>query len=130
MEILLPEGWGRPKGYSNGIKVKGETIYIAGCVGWNEKEEFEHADLVGQFRQCLENILAILKEGGAGPEHMVRMTWYVTDMEAYRNSLREIGTVYKELIGKNFPVMACVGVVALVEPQAQIEIEVTAVIPE
>ncbi len=130
MKALLPPGWPRPKGYSNGISVKGRVIVTAGVVGWTAEERFEAADLPGQFRQVLLNTLAILAEDDAGPEHIVRMTWFVTDIAAYRASLKEIGAIYKELIGKNFPVMAVVGVSALVEPQAMIEIETTAVVPE
>ena len=129
MKALLPPGWPRPKGYANGISAAGRIIVTAGVVGWNSQEEFEAEDLPGQFRQILVNTLAILAEDDAGPEHIVRMTWYVTDIEAYRNSLPEIGAAYRELIGKNFPAMAVVGVTALVEPKAKIEIETIAVVP-
>ncbi len=130
MKTLLPPGWPRPKGYANGISARGRLIATAGVVGWNAEERFETDDLGGQFRQVLLNTLAILAEDGAGPEHIVRMTWYVTDIHAYRGSLAEIGAAYRELIGKNFPVMAVVGVTALVEPRAKIEIETLAVVPE
>lgn len=130
MKALLPPGWPRPKGYSNGISVKGRVIVTAGVVGWTAEERFEAADLPGQFRQVLLNTLAILAEDDAGPEHIVRMTWFVTDIDAYRSGLNEIGAAYRELIGKNFPAMAVVGVSALVEPKALIEIETTAVLPE
>ncbi len=130
MKTLLPPGWHRPKGYANGISARGRLIATAGVVGWNAEERFETDDLAGQFRQVLVNTLAILAEDGAGPEHIVRMTWYVTDIEAYRNSLPEIGAAYRELIGRNFPAMAVVGVTALVEPRAKIEIETLAVVPE
>ena len=130
MKTLLPSGWPRPKGYANGISASGRLIATAGVVGWNEREEFETDDLAGQFRQVLVNMLAILAEDGAGPEHIVRMTWYVTDIHAYRNSLAAIGAAYRELIGRNFPAMAVVGVTALVEPRAKIEIETLAVVPE
>jgi enamine deaminase RidA (YjgF/YER057c/UK114 family) len=129
MKTLLPPGWPRPKGYANGISATGRLIATAGVVGWSAAEQFETDDLAGQFRQVLINTLAILTEDGAGPEHIVRMTWYVTDIEAYRNSLAAIGAAYKELIGKNFPAMAVVGVTALVEPRAKIEIETLAVVP-
>lgn len=129
MRALLPPGWPRPKGYANGISAKGRVIVTAGVVGWTAEEKFEARDLAGQFRQVLVNTLAILAEDGAGPEHIVRMTWYVTDIPAYRVSLKEIGAAYKDLIGKNFPAMAVVGVTALVEPAAMIEIETTAVVP-
>ncbi|WP_339861806.1 RidA family protein [Paremcibacter congregatus] len=128
MKHILPAGWARPKGYSNGIIAKGEVFFIAGVVGWNNDEVFESDNLVDQFRQALLNIRAILEAGNAGPEHITRMTWYVTDMDGYRTQLPEFGAIYKEIIGKNFPVMACVGVTALVERQAKIEIEVTAVL--
>ena len=130
MRALLPPGWPRPKGYANGISATGRVIATAGVVGWTAAEEFETDDLAGQFRQVLVNTLAILAEDGAGPEHIVRMTWYVTDIAAYRNSLPAIGAAYRELIGKNFPAMAVVGVTALVEPRAKIEIETLAVVPE
>ncbi len=129
MRALLPPGWPRPKGYANGISAKGRLIATAGVVGWTADEQFETDDLAGQFRQVLINTLAILAEDGAGPEHIVRMTWYVTDMPAYRNSLAEIGAAYRELIGKNFPAMAVIGVTGLVEPQAKIEIETLAMVP-
>jgi len=130
MKALLPPGWPRPKGYANGISATGRMIVTAGVIGWNAEERFEHDDLAGQFRQVLLNILAILAEDGAGPEHIVRMTWYVTDIPEYRASLKEIGAAYKELVGKNFPAMAVVGVTGLVEPRARIEIETIAVVPE
>lgn len=130
MKALLPPGWPRPKGYSNGVSARGRLIATAGVIGWNGEEEFETDDLAGQFRQVLVNTLAILAEDKAGPEHIVRMTWYVTDIEAYRSSLAGIGAAYRELIGKNFPAMAVVGVTALVEPSAKIEIETIAVVPE
>ncbi len=129
MRALLPPGWPRPKGYANGISASGRLIATAGVVGWTAEERFETDDLAGQFRQVLLNTLAILAEDGAGPEHIVRMTWYVTDIDAYRNSLPEIGTAYRELIGKTFPAMAVVGVTALVEPRAKIEIETLAMVP-
>ena len=130
MKTLLPPGWPRPRGYANGISASGRLIATAGVVGWNAEEQFETDDLAGQFRQVLVNTLAILAEDEAGPEHIVRMTWYVTDIHAYRNSLPEIGAAYRELIGRNFPAMAVVGVTALVEPRAKIEIETLAVVPE
>jgi enamine deaminase RidA (YjgF/YER057c/UK114 family) len=130
MKALLPPGWPRPRGYANGISARGRLVATAGVIGWNDREEFETDDLAGQFRRVLLNTLAILAEDGAGPGHIVRMTWYVTDIEAYRNSLPAIGAAYRELIGKNFPAMAVVGVTALVEPRAKIEIETIAVVPE
>jgi enamine deaminase RidA (YjgF/YER057c/UK114 family) len=130
MKTLLPPGWPRPRGYANGIAAKGRVIVTAGVVGWNERELFETEDLAGQFRQVLLNTLAILAEGGAGPEHVVRMTCYVTDIAAYRAGLAGIGSAWRELMGKNFPAMAVVGITALVEPEAKIEVETTAVVPE
>ena len=130
MKTLLPPGWPRPKGYANGISAKGRVIVTAGVVGWNAEERFETDDLAAQFRQALSNILAILAEDEAGPEHLVRMTCYVTDMAEYRRSLAEIGAAWRETIGRHFPAMALVAVTALVEPEAKIEIEATAMVPE
>jgi enamine deaminase RidA (YjgF/YER057c/UK114 family) len=130
MKALLPPGWPRPKGYANGISARGRSIFTAGVVGWDAQGKFAAPDLAGQFRQVLENILAILAEDGAGPEHIVRMTCYVTDVQAYRDGLRDIGAAWRELIGRHYPAMAVVEVGALVEPQARIEIEATAVVPE
>ncbi len=128
MQTLLPEGWPRPKGYSNGIKASGDMVFIAGVVGWDEEEKFQSDDLVEQFRQTLENTKAIMAEGDAGPEHMVRMTWYITDKKEYLSKLREMGQTYRDVMGKNFPVMACVQVAGLMEDAAKIEIETTCVI--
>jgi enamine deaminase RidA (YjgF/YER057c/UK114 family) len=130
MRALLPPGWRRPRGYANGISAAGRVIVTAGVVGWNENEAFEAEDLVGQFRQVLANTIAILAEDGAGPEHVVRMTCYVTDIDAYRTGLADIGIAWRELMGKNYPAMALVGVTALVEPRALVEIETMAVVPE
>jgi enamine deaminase RidA (YjgF/YER057c/UK114 family) len=130
LKALLPPGWPRPKGYANGISARGRTIVTAGVVGWNAQEKFEADDLAGQFRQVLANILAILAEDGAGPEHLVRMTCYVTDIEEYRANLSGIGAAWRETIGRHFPAMAVIGVSALVEPGARIEIEAMAVVPE
>ena len=130
MKTLLPPSWPRPKGYANGIAARGRLVVTAGVIGWSAEERFEADDLPGQFRQTLANILAILAEGGAGPEHIVRMTWYVTDIGEYRSSLAEIGAAWRELIGRQYPAMAVIGVSALVEPKAKIEIEATAVVPE
>jgi enamine deaminase RidA (YjgF/YER057c/UK114 family) len=130
MKTLLPPGWPRPKGYANGMSAKGRLIVTAGVVGWTAREEFETDDLAGQFRQVLVNTLAILAEDKAGPEHVVRMTCYVTDIAAYRDGLAGIGAAWRELMGRNFPAMAVVGVTALVEPRAKVEVETTAVVPE
>jgi enamine deaminase RidA (YjgF/YER057c/UK114 family) len=129
MRALLPPGWPRPKGYSNGIAAEGRMIFTAGVVGWVENERVAAPDLAGQFRQILVNTLAILAEAAAGPEHVVRMTWYVVDRDEYVASLPQIGAIYRELMGKNFPAMAVVAVSALVEPEARLEIETTAVVP-
>lgn len=128
-QTLLPPGWPRPKGYANGIAASGRMVFTGGLVGWDAEERFA-TGLAGQFRQVLENMLAVLKEAGAGPEHLVRLTWYVTDRDDYVASLPAIGAAYRDLIGKNYPAMAVVQVAALVEPQALIEIEATAVVPE
>ncbi len=130
MKALLPPGWPRPKGYANGISAKGRLIFTAGVVGWDEQERFAAQDLVGQFRQVLRNTLAVLAEDGAGPEHIVRMTWYITDRSDYLARIREIGAVYRELIGRHYPAMAVVQVAGLIEAAARIEIETTAVVPE
>jgi enamine deaminase RidA (YjgF/YER057c/UK114 family) len=129
VKALLPPGWPRPRGYSNGISASGRLIFTAGIIGWDEAERFVAADLAGQFRQVLLNTLAVLADGGAGPEHIVRMTWYVTDRDEYVASLPEIGATYRELVGKHFPAMAVVEVSRLVEPAARIEIETTAMVP-
>lgn len=129
-QVLQPPGWKRPKGYANGIAASGQTVYTAGVVGWNADEVFEHDDLAGQLRQTLENTVDILAEAGAGPEHIVRMTWYITDKREYLDNLATIGAIWREVLGKVFPCIACVEVVALMEDAAKIEIETTAVIPE
>ncbi|WHU04214.1 RidA family protein [Sphingomonas sp. NIBR02145] len=128
-QSLLPPGWKRPRGYANGIAASGRMVFTAGVVGWDEEERFVSADLAGQFRQVLINTLAILAEGGAGPEHIVRMTWYVTSRDEYLAQIAEIGAAYRELIGRNYPAMAVVQVAALVEAEAKIEIETIAVVP-
>jgi enamine deaminase RidA (YjgF/YER057c/UK114 family) len=125
---LQPSGWPMPRGYANGILAEGQIIVTGGVVGWDETGVFADG-LVAQVRQVLLNIRAILAEVDSGPHHLVRMTWYVTDMVAYRASLKELGGVYREVFGKNFPTMALVQVVSLVEPSALVEIEATAVIP-
>jgi enamine deaminase RidA (YjgF/YER057c/UK114 family) len=130
MRPLLPPGWPRPAGFSNGISARGRMIFTAGVIGWDEAGTIVAPDLAGQLRQILLNTLAILAEDGAGPDNIVRMTWYIVDIEEYRRGLAEIGAVYKELMGRNFPAMAVVEVGALVEPAARIEIETTAMVPE
>jgi enamine deaminase RidA (YjgF/YER057c/UK114 family) len=127
--ILQPRGWPQPRGYANGILARGQVLVTGGVVGWDERGVFPQGFLP-QVRQTLLNICAILEAGGAGPEHLVRLTWYVTDIDAYRSSLKELGPIYREVFGKNFPAMALVQVIALVEPAAMVEIEATAVVPE
>jgi enamine deaminase RidA (YjgF/YER057c/UK114 family) len=130
MKTLLPPGWPRPKGYANGVSARGRTIFTAGIIGWDEQGKFPSSTLAGQFAQVLRNTLAILAEDGAGPEHVVRMTCYVTSRDDYVASLAEIGAAWRETMGRNFPAMAVVEVSALVEPEAKVEIETTAVVPE
>ena len=130
MKILQPAGWPRPKGYANGISARGRLVFTAGMVGWDEKEMIVSHKLELQFGQALRNVLAVLAEGGAGPEHVVRMTCYVTDRDAYLRSLNEIGASWKEIMGAHYPAMALVEVSGLVERAAEIEIETTAVVPE
>jgi enamine deaminase RidA (YjgF/YER057c/UK114 family) len=127
MNHLLPEGWERPKGYSNGIAAEGPQVFVAGMIGWNEKEILAEG-FVAQFRQALENTVAVLAAGNAGPEHVVRMTWYVKGLDEYRDNLEGIGAAWREIMGKSFPTMAVVGVTELVEKDALIEIETTAVV--
>ncbi|GAA4714317.1 RidA family protein [Sphingomonas lutea] len=129
MKILQPPGWPRPKGYSNGISASGRMIFTAGVVGWDEAECFREYSLHGQFAQALKNVIAILAEDGAGPEHVVRMTCYVTDRHEYLSSRDEIGAAWREVMGANYPAMALVEVKGLVESAAKIEIETTAVVP-
>jgi enamine deaminase RidA (YjgF/YER057c/UK114 family) len=127
MKHLLPEGWPRPRGYSNGIQADGEQVFVAGMIGWNEKEEIADG-FVAQLGLALRNTVAVLAEAGAGPEHVVRMTWYVKGLDAYRENIPDVGRTYREIMGKNFPAMAVIGVVDLVDEGALIEIETTAVI--
>jgi enamine deaminase RidA (YjgF/YER057c/UK114 family) len=130
MKILQPADWAPPKGYANGIAARGTTIFVGGQIGWNGRQQFESDDFVAQARQALRNVLAILAEAGAGPGHIVRMTWYVTDKREYLASLSELGVVYREVIGRHFPAMTAVAVTALIEDRAKVEIEATAVIPD
>jgi len=130
MKILQPAGWQRPKGYSNGISAKGRMIFTAGIVGWDEHEAFPEYTLHGQFARALRNTLAILAEDGAGPQHIVRMTCYVTDRSDYLNSRDDIGAAWREIMGPNYPAMALVEVRGLVESAAVVEIETTAVVEE
>lgn len=129
MEFLQPKGWKQPKGYANGVAAEGRMVFTGGMIGWNAEEVFESTDFAGQAEQTLRNIVTVLAEAGARPDHIVRMTWYVTDKQAYLASQRELGTAYKQVIGRHFPAMAVVQVVALVEDDAMVEIEATAVVP-
>ena len=131
MKILQPAGWAKPKGFSNGIAVKGgTTIYIAGQIAFNSKSIIEEKTFAGQFRQTLKNTLAVLAEAGGRPEHIVRMTWYILDKKEYLGAIKEVGAAYRELIGRHYPAMAVVQVGALIEDEAKLEIETTAVVPE
>jgi enamine deaminase RidA (YjgF/YER057c/UK114 family) len=129
-QYLQPPGWPKAKGYSNGIVASGKTVYLAGIVGWNEKEEFETDDFAGQFRQVLLNIVAVLNEARAKPEHLVSMTWFISDKKEYLSSLKEIGAAYREIIGRHYPVMAVIEVSGFIEDGAKLEIQSTAVIPD
>jgi enamine deaminase RidA (YjgF/YER057c/UK114 family) len=130
MEILQPPAWPRPRGYANGIAASGRMVFVSGTIGWDAQEVFRAADLVGQVRQALRNIVEVLAEARAKPEHIVRMTWYVVDRHEYVAALREIGSAYREILGRHFPAMTAVQVAGLVEDQARVEIEVTAIVPE
>jgi enamine deaminase RidA (YjgF/YER057c/UK114 family) len=130
MKVLQPPNWPRPKGYSNGISAKGRRIFTAGVVGWDERESFPDYTLHGQFARALTNTLEILAQDGAGPQHIVRMTCYVTDRHEYVNSRDEIGVAWKEIMGPNYPAMALFEVKGLVETAAKIEIETTAVVED
>lgn len=129
MKFLQPESWIQPKGYANGIVAEGKLIILGGQIGWNAKQKFESDEFVPQFRQTLENIITLLSEVGAGPEHIVRLTWFITDRDAYLDSQKEMGQAYRNIMGRNFPAMSVVQVVKLIEDRALIEIEATAVLP-
>lgn len=130
MKLLQPTEWLPPKGYANGIAAKGTLIFIGGQIGWNGQQQFETDDFIAQTRQALINIVTVLRAANAGPEHMVRMTWYIVDRDEYVIRLKELGAIYREVIGRNFPTMSCVEVSRLVETRAKVEIEVTAVLPD
>lgn len=133
METLLPDGWPRPPGYANGIAVEAmpgdRTIFVAGQVGWMPNGRFEVHGFPGQFAQALDNVLAVLAKGGGGPEHITRMTWYITDGEAYKAALKELGGIYRAAMGGNYPAMSVVVVAGLIEDEAMVEIEATAIVP-
>ena len=129
MKILQPPGWAKPKGFANGIAASGKLVFVAGQVGWTRESTWQATSFSAQFRQTLQNTLEVLAEAGAKPEHIVRMTWYITDKREYLASLKEIGAAWRELIGRHYPAMAVVQVVALMEDAAKVEIETTAVVP-
>jgi enamine deaminase RidA (YjgF/YER057c/UK114 family) len=129
-EVLQPAGWPRPKGYANGVVARGRQVFLAGQIGWDEQGRFPDSTLAGQVRQALRNIVVLLAEAGAGPGHLVRLTWYITSRDEYHAEIAAIGAAYREVLGKNFPPMSVVQVAALVEPLAKVEIEATAVIPD
>jgi len=128
-EILHPKNWKSALGYANGIAASGRLIFLGGHIGWNAQQKFESDDLVAQTEQCLNNIRTVLAEAGAEPRHLVRLTWFICDKNAYLRNLHEIGTAYRRQIGRHYPAMSMVQVVALIEDRAQVEIEATAVIP-
>ncbi|MDQ6619924.1 MAG: RidA family protein [Pseudomonadota bacterium] len=128
-EVLQPPGWARPRGYANGIAASGRFVFVAGQIGWDETGKLVSDDFLAQSRQALSNIVTVLAQAGASPEHLVRLTWYVTDKREYLDSGRELGRVYRELIGAHYPTMTAVQVVALIEDGARVEIEATAVVP-
>jgi enamine deaminase RidA (YjgF/YER057c/UK114 family) len=130
MQILQPPSWAKPKGYANGIAARGRFVFVSGLVGWDKDCKFVSSDFLGQARQALQNIVDVLAEAHAKPEHIVRMTWYVVDKREYLRAGRELGAAYREIIGRHYPAMAAVQVVALMEDQARVEIEATAVVPE
>jgi enamine deaminase RidA (YjgF/YER057c/UK114 family) len=131
MRILQPPGWARARGFSNGIAVKGgTTVYVAGQIGWTGEGKWQARDFAGQFKQALENIISVVAQAGGRPEHLVRLTWYVLDKQEYLAALKEIGLAYRELMGRHFPAMAVLQVGGLVESEAKLEIEATAVIPD
>jgi enamine deaminase RidA (YjgF/YER057c/UK114 family) len=130
MKILQPAGWKAPKGYANGVAARGTTIVVGGQVGWNAEQVFESDDFVAQARCALQNVVVILREAGAGPEHIVRMTWYVVDKREYLASLAALGAAYREVIGRHFPAMTAVEVKSLIEDRARVEIEATAIVPD
>lgn len=130
IEALQPEGWARPRGYANGVAATGRQIFVAGMIGWDAQYQFHSDDFAEQARQALANVVAVLRAGGAGPEHIVRMTWYVVDRAEYQAALPAVGAAFREFIGHYTIAMTAVQVCALMEARARLEIEVTAVVPE
>jgi len=129
MQILQPPGWAKPKGFANGIVASGKLVFVAGQVGWTGEGKWETKDFAGQFRQALKNCIDVVAQAGGRPEHIVRLTWYITSKQEYLSSLKEVGTAYRALMGRHFPVMAVVEVSGLMEAEAKLEIEATAVVP-
>lgn len=130
MKMLQPPDWATPKGYANGVAARGTLVFVGGQIGWDGHQQFHSDDFIAQTAQALRNVAAVLAQAGAGPEHMVRMTWYITDRVEYLARLRELGEAYRAVMGRHFPAMTCVEVKALVEERAKVEIEVTAVMPD
>ncbi len=129
-KVLQPEGWALAKGYANGIEARGRMVFVAGMIGWNAQSQFETDDFVGQCRQVMQNIVSTLACAGAGPQHVVRMTWYIKDKKEYLARGRELGKVYQEVLGRHYPAMTLIQVADLLEDRALVEIEVTAVVPD
>ena len=129
MNILQPAGWARPRGYANGVAASGRTVSVSGMIGWDGQGVFHTEDFAGQVRQALQNVVEVLAEAGAGPEHIVRMTWYVVDKREYLGAQKEIGAAYRDIIGRHYPAMTAVQVAGLIEDKARVEIEVTAIVP-
>lgn len=129
MKFLQPPGWARPRGYSNGVAASGTTVCVSGMIGWDAQGVFHTDDFAGQVKQCLHNIVAVLAEASARPEHIVRMTWYVVDKHEYMGAYKEIGAIYRDIIGAHYPAMTAVQVAGLLEERARVEIEVTAIVP-
>jgi enamine deaminase RidA (YjgF/YER057c/UK114 family) len=130
MDFLQPPGWSRPSGYSNGIAARGRTICVSGMIGWDAQCQFHTDDFAGQVKQALQNVVEVLASADAKPEHIVRMTWYIVDKNEYKAAYKKIGEAYREIIGRHYPTMTAVQVVALIEDRARVEIEVTAIVPE
>ncbi|MYN09998.1 RidA family protein [Pseudoduganella aquatica] len=130
MQFLQPPGWVQPKGYANGVAASGRTVCVSGMIGWDAEGRFHTSDFAGQVEQALRNIVAVLAEANAGPEHVVRMTWYVIDKKEYVAAYKEIGAAYRAVFGRHFPAMTAVQVAGLIEDEAKVEIEVTAIVPE
>ena len=130
MRVLQPPGWAKPRGYSNGIAARGTLVFVGGQIGWDEQHRFPSADFSAQVRQALKNVVAVLAEAGAKPEHIVRMNWYVTDKREYLAAYKPMGVAYREIIGSHYPAMTAFEVAKLIEDEARVEIEVTAVIPD